>query len=461
MKKISSYLLATLAIVVATVSCKKDPAPVPDPEQPVISSAKLTDTKGEKEINVGDNVLFNATASTKNSTLASYEVSIKLNGVVLGSAQGSLTKETETVSKEITLTIPQGLVTEDCYPSVVVKFTNKDSQEVSQFLEDADNVKILGPKFPETLFLVDNNNVVYNMTKKDEGKFVTSDDITNLGNSFKYAENVIQGEIDWTQRVWGHVDGHVALISQVTGDNIPVPDSEGFGLIWLGFDAKKLSVEKMINFIVNLDLNSMADDSSNKVFWNMEMHRDCKVTFANYPKNANEMVQCDRFDFFDGNTARYTGQTNNWEVYYIPSTSWIVVKDFWNVTGTDGCLWITGENAGLPMQPYCQIPINWFANGAEIPTSAISCVKGTDDLWYATAYFKANFGFKIYDGYSWANELQWTSVTPETLRITPMEEDPETHAVDGNYGVASDTFVEGLYTFFYNPDTQEAGLIKY
>lgn len=78
-------------------------------------------------------------------------------------------------------------------------------------------------------------------------------------------------------------------------------------------------------------------------------------------------------------------------------------------------------------------------------------------------YLKESFGIKVYaTAPSWANEVSpWISLTPETLVISELTQDPETGAVDGNYGNAGTSFTEGLYMLHFNSSTSEASLERY
>ncbi|MGN0190765.1 MAG: hypothetical protein ACI39U_03845, partial [Candidatus Cryptobacteroides sp.] len=204
--------------------------------------------------------------------------------------------------------------------------------------------------------------------------------------------------------------------------------------------------------------NYMAEDSGNKVYWNIELIQDCQVVFLNYPDGM--LLQGDRFADVDRNSARYTGHTlANFEIYYILDTKWLIVKDQWSHTPA---LWVTGENGSLPMEPYCQThPFEWFAGGAKVSYDAASFVKTGEDTWKVLMYLKSNFGIKIYDARAWANELSWESTTPETLKITPVEVIPETGNTDGNYGVAGTSFTEGLYMMTYDKVTKKVALEKH
>ena len=201
----------------------------------------------------------------------------------------------------------------------------------------------------------------------------------------------------------------------------------------------------------------MADDQGNKVFWSFKLVNDCRIVFLNFPEGT--LPQSDRFADADKNTAHYTGHTGDkFEIYYIPDTKWLIVKEQWNATNV---LWLTGDNSSLPMAPYCEKhPLNWFASGVDVSYGTLSCIRTGEGKFKALVYLKENFAFKIYDGWSWGNELQWESETPETLVISKMET-TEDGKLDGNYANAGPSFTEGLYMFSYDKATKKASLVKY
>lgn len=447
MKKHLIWALAALALT--AISCNKpvtpDPGPEPEKTAPKILSASLRGAGGATEIIAGESAKFTASLENDNTgTLASYSLKVTHQGWTIAQSEGALAGNTANL--DVDLVLDPGAITEAFYADVQLVVVNSNNLSASKTLSEAENVLIKPEPAPEKLYLVDNNSSVYEMALFSPGFYKTDADLAAIGTSFKVAEKVNGSSIDESGKVWG---------------SFPVPDSESFGLLWLGFNIATQKVEKMINFTVVADITKMAEDYGNGVFWDMEFHKDCKVVFEGYGANAEEMVQKDRFDCFDGNTARYTGQTTKWEVYFIKSEKWLVLRDHWYTFGIKKCLWVTGANASLPMLPIGVRPLNWFAEAGELPTSSLSCVTKDGVIWEVLMYMKANFEIKVYDKRAWANEQQWTTITPNLFTITPMEADPETGKMDGNYGVAGPDFVEGYYTLKFNSDTNEAGLYSY
>lgn len=448
MKAKSLLLLAALSI--GAIACKKQDIPAePDqpvnPEAPVIVSASLRGPAGETEVEAASPVVFKAEVSVKGSTLDRFILSIKNGEEILGQAEFQLSGTSTTVEREFDFAISPASVEADFYPEVTMKITNTDDLYTEETLSIDNNVKIKAPIILEQLYLIDNNSHLWTMKPAGaKGCYRTEGNLGTLGTSFKIASNINpDNSIDPSGKVW----------------EFNTPDAGEYGLRWLGFDYFNEELSKMIDKTIVLDYTYMADDQGNKVFWNMELVQDCRVVFLNYPDGM--LLQGDRFADVDKNSARYTGHTlSNFEIYYIPDTKWLIVKDQWN---HNPALWVTGENASLPMQPYCLThPFAWFAGGVKVSYDAASFIKTGENSWKVLMYLKSNFGIKIYDARAWANEItDWVSTTPETLRITPMEVIPETGDLDGNYGVAGTSFTEGLYMMTFDRNTKKTALNKY
>ena len=423
-----------------------------EPAAPVIVSAQLKGANGEAEIVAGNPVKFTASVTVENSELQDYTLEIKNDGIVIGSASGELTGTSATIEKELTLDVNPATLEVPFFPVVTLKVTNKDEMYAEKTLTEAENVKITTIELLDALWLVDDLGAVYQMSAvaEQKGKYRTTASLEVLGTSFQIVSKVTpEGAIDASGENYGTFD---------------TPDGGEEGLYWIGYDIFTEELSKCLNLTHTLDYTKMDTDGAYKVYWNATLVQDCRVVFLNYPEGLQ--LQPDRWSDVDGNTARYTGHTNeHWEIYYNPDANWLVLKEQWLTTLS---LWITGENAGLPMSPYAgDFAFNWF--GADQTNTnhwrswdrATFVMKG-ENKWEIVLYLKANFGIKLYYGAaSWGAECSWTSTTPETLVISEVTADPETGELDGNYGNAGPSFTEGLYTLKYNSGTEEVSLEKY
>lgn len=447
MRYFNSILM--ISALLLSFSCKKDAVEpeTPEPKAPVIESASLRGPEGETAVEAGTPVTFTANVSVSDSELGTWTLEIRQGTELIASASGELSGTSAVIDEDLELSVSPVTIAEDFYPSVTLKVTNTDEMYTEKTLTQEENVQITVPVLPEKLYLVDNAGNTYEMAATSErGRYRTSVDISGIGTSFSVASAVTGGAVDPSGDVW---------------EGLATPVSE-YGLKWIGFDVFTGEVYKMIDHTVTLDLNAMSDDAPYKVYWNQAFVQDCEVEFLNYPDGMQ--LQGDRFADVDGNRARYTGQTKeNFEVYYLSDVNWLVLKYQWNDLSS---MWLTGENGSLPMSPYVDgHPINWFAASfnAENSTSGMSLVKEDEDNWRLLIYLKDNFGIKLYaTAAAWANEVNpWISLTPGTLVISPMEADPDTGKVDGNYGNAGPSFSEGLYMLRFNSSTSEASLDRY
>lgn len=444
MRYLKSFLILAAASVLA-FSCKKDePAVVTKPEAPVIENASLKGLNGESVVIAGNNVKFSATLKVKGSKLGKFSLEIKKEAEVLASAEFELEGTETLVEKEFDLPLSPVTLDAPFWPDVTMKVTNTDDMFTEEKLAQENNVQITTPELFDALYLVDINGKVWQMSPTaTKGSYRTEGDLTGLGSSFSIVSKLNEDNtIDNSGKVW----------------TFDTPDTGEYGIKWIAFDQFTEQMSKMLDLTIPIDFSKMANDQGNSVFWSFQLVQDCRVVFLNFPDGT--LPQSDRFADVEKNTARYTGHTGNqFEIYYIPDTKWFIIKEQYIATDV---LWVTGMNASLPMSPYCEKhPLNWFASGVDVSYATASCIRTGEGKFSTLLYLKENFAIKIYDGWSWGNELQWESETPETLVISPMEADPETGKVDGNYGNAGSAFTEGLYMFSYNKTTRKASLVKY
>ena len=360
---------------------------------------------------------------------------------------GCLTEELEgteaLVEKEFDLPLSPATLDAPFWPDVTMKVTNTDDMFTEEKLAQESNVQITTPELFDALYLVDSNGKVWQMSPTaTKGSYRTEGELTGLGSSFSIVSKLNEDNtIDNSGKVW----------------TFDTPDTGEYGIKWIAFDQFTEQMSKMLDLTIPIDFSKMANDQGNSVFWSFQLVQDCRVVFLNFPDGT--LPQSDRFADVEKNTARYTGHTGNqFEIYYIPDTKWFIIKEQYIATDV---LWVTGMNASLPMSPYCEKhPLNWFASGVDVSYATASCIRTGEGKFSTLLYLKENFAIKIYDGWSWGNELQWESTTPETLVISEMAE-TEDGKLDGNYGNAGASFSEGLYMLNYNKASRKASLVRY
>lgn len=443
MRYLKSFLILAVASVLA-FSCKKDePTVVTKPEAPVIENASLKGLNGESVVIAGNNVKFSATLKVKGSKLGKFSLEIRKEAEVLASAEFELEGTEALVEKEFDLPLSPATLDAPFWPDVTMRVTNTDEMFTEEKLAQENNVQITTPELFDALYLVDSNGKVWQMSPTaTKGSYRTEGELSGLGSSFSIVSKLNEDNtIDNSGKVW----------------TFDTPDTGEYGIKWIAFDQFTEQMSKMLDLTIPIDFSKMANDQGNSVFWSFQLVQDCRVVFLNFPDGT--LPQSDRFADVEKNTARYTGHTGNqFEIYYIPDTKWFIIKEQYIATDV---LWVTGMNASLPMSPYCEKhPLNWFASGVDVSYATASCIRTGEGKFSTLLYLKENFAIKIYDGWSWGNELQWESTTPETLVISEMAE-TEDGKLDGNYGNAGASFSEGLYMLNYNKASRKASLVRY
>ena len=444
MRYLKSLLIMAATSILALSCNKENGSQATKPEAPVIENASLKGLNGESIVIVGSKVNFSADITVEGSKLSALSLEISKGAEILASSEFTLEGTAAHVEKEFDLPISATQLDAPFFPEVKIKAVNTDDMFTEKTLTEEENVKITTPELFDVLYLVDNNGKCWQMSPTSiKGSYRTDGDLSEIGTSFTIASKITEdGKVDASGETW----------------TFDTPDSGEYGLRWIGFDQFTEELSKMIDNTITVDFSKMAMDGEHYVYWSFILVQDSRVVFLNFPDGA--LLQSDRFADVEKNTARYTGHTGQlFEIYYIADTKWIIVKE--QYTCKDA-LWVTGENASLPMSPYCdKHPIFWFEAGASLSFDAASCVKTGEGKFKTMLYLKDNFALKIYSERSWGTELDWTSTTPETLIISERKADPETGKIDGNYGNAGASFTEGLYVLNYDKSTKNVSLEKY
>nr|AIF26779.1 hypothetical protein [uncultured bacterium fosmid pJB92C9] len=442
------HFSAKMLLIAATAlffSCQKEQQEEKkDPQAPVIAAAALTGVNGETTVRAGAPVKFTADVTVQNSELDTYTIEIKKGDDVIGLAGGILSGASAKIEETIEVAVNPQTLEAEFTPTVYVKVTNKNDQYVEKTLDAASVCKICPPSLMDVYYMVDNNGACYELSKMaDKGCYRSYVDLEGIGANITICEKVTgTGAVDPSGKTWA----------------FETPTSE-FGLKYIGFNAITEELFKMVNYTVTMNRLEMDKDCNKwNVYWEQVLVPDCEVVFLNF--NDKMKLQSNRFANAVDNTARYIGDYGEkFECYYVDDTNWFIIKGQWS---DNTVVWVTGEGASLPMDPYTDgHPLDWFKGNPDCAYSAVSCVRESESVYSALLYMKETFAIKLYDYWSWANELAWTSITPETIVISPMEEDPETGKVDGNYGNAGPAFTEGFYTLTYNKLTKEVSLVAY
>jgi len=421
-----------------------------DPGAPVIASATLRGENGETQIQAGQLVKFSATFTVQGSELYTYSVEI-YNGSTLLYEYEKPAKPN--VEETISLNLQPSSVTEEFYPLVKVTVTNTDEMFTEKTLSNQESCLITPVTAPQKVYLVSNGmKIDMNPVAGLAGVYKTSGSLESIGSTITIAEKVTEaGAVDQSGRKW----------------EFNTPETGEYGLAWLKFDYYSETIEKCLDHVVELNCANMGTEpawaglpyANDKVFWVISLVQDCQVKFVNYPSGLQ--LQADRFEDADvaAKTARYTGHTCNAEVWYSAEHNWLILHAAYSAPAND-FIWLAGENASLPMTPYCQenYSIDWFYNYPQHYSDCVLVNAGNNN-WRGLLYLKNTFGVKLYNQRAWGGWFStWSSATPDYIVVS----DPDPNGgEDGCYGNSGPSFTEGLWMLEFNTLTKKVKLSKY
>lgn len=447
--RIQSFLLGLVVLASCEAKVNKDLVWPQWASRPLVEDASLTSLTGGKSVNAGDIVKFSAHVYDDYSDLASYTLEFKANNAVIASVAGTLSGSSADIYLETEMPFGAYYAEGAFYPEVSLCVTNVVKGKTEKRLDNDHNVSVVRPATPDRLYIVDNLGQTFVMERQGKSyDFKTSASLAPIGRSFWIAEKVVSGKPDFSSLVWGKRDGNYMVVKSGEGTEIPTPSSQGYGIKDMRFSMYSFEISKLVNHTVEIDWDKMEPDIKGgahyRIMNNVALVRDCQVVFKGFPDVKN-CLQTDRFADIEAGSARFTGPSRPWRFFYNEDNKWLIVNTYNN---EDDLVWVTGKNAGYPLEPHTDCQFDWF--GTE-PHGYLSAVKVTDDeyIFRLQLYLESNFELKLYSWVAWAMELTWHSVTPQTLTVN-----------DENYGLAGSTFKPGVYMLTYNKYTQEASLEK-
>ena len=294
-----------------------------------------------------------------------------------------------------------------------------------------------GPDQPDPdaapLYLVDDNNNVWEMSVLEGTHLRTNELTAGIGTSFRFAEKYKDGAIDETGKVYGPFDLDPAFA--VYGQK---PHQ-------IGFDTAS---EKVI-YKELIDKNKLGTtDDGRLVRWVVTLPSDCEVEFINFDRPVSELVNTVGFADIDDSAkkARYIGVSQNYELWYRPDLQWL---DFSNNIADDKMFYI-GKNCSFAQEPYIEYPCT--EDLSRMTGNTLSLFKMSADVFKTNVYLADDFGFYLYKDYTWATCVNaWTSATPDLL---------VSHNTEYTFGTQNveQPFTPGIYTLEYNRKDNTIGL---
>lgn len=421
----------------------------PNISQPKIENAKLTGPNNESSINAGQSFKFTAYISDIYNDLVSMDLTISINNRIVFQEEVPLT------GKEADVHIQGHLpfIANFTGPAVpVVKLTainNEVGGKTEMILPEEDNITVNRPQTPDKLYVVDNLGQVFELFPIEglEHDFITNDDLSDFGQSFKIAEKLSGGnKIDYTGTVWGTKDGEIISIGDESGSPILVSSSE---------KVKKIAFNTY-SFIVSGAAPAIIIDKGDFIVstyegyksLNLSLSKGDELEFVGFGDDVSGILRPDFFINISENKANFDGQAGEYTLHYNESNGFVYIE---NPAKTfPDALWMDGTGLGFPQSPYIATS-EW---GWDKPTDYIFCKKTAEGVFEAVIYISPGFGFKFFTRKGWESseypeyKAHNFTVTPSEL-IQPHKWTPETWDGNGDLTPGS-AFTPGVYKIEIN-----------
>jgi hypothetical protein len=418
MKKIF-FILSLLLVLASCADDVKGPSSWPDwptISTPTITNAVLTGINGETTVNAGDSIKFSAKIADEANDLEAYQLLIMMNGSEILNKKGALSGRSQDISIKALLPFTPGFMTGKPEVSILA-YNVMENDTTNLTLDDASSISVVRPATPSKLYLVDNNGVVFEMIRQtgtDYG-FVTSGDLSNIGDSFKICEKVTGGKPDYSSLVWGNVDGSIAIVKSETDKPITTPKEAGYFLDNISFDMLSFNIDKTLAITIDVDKNKFEDIGGSYLGTTIKLVKGTKIRFLNFGSDVSGMLRPEFFTNISGTTAKFDGPTATYQLKFYKTNGFLYIERD-HFAFYPEVMYIVGTGAGLPLKPY-KTTLAWDFS---YPHQWIFFKKTGDSSFEAILYLDATMGFKFYRGYGWAQEEDTKngySVSPSNIVI--------------------------------------------
>ena len=416
MKKIMTFVLMLSCLYLFSSCVDKVDKNIAWPEwasRPVIADVAV---KADRhEITAGETVKFIAQVHDNFNELKGYTLEIKYGNNVVLTKNGNLDGNEAVIDLDFVMPFAANLDAGGFYPEVTLTVVNSDNGTSVKRLANDSNVSVLRPSLPERLYIIDNNGRSFELRKGAGYVYSTSSpDLADMGASFHIAAKVSGNAPDFSDYVWGYTDGGIAIVGSA-GNAIRTPDSEGKGFRNFGFDSYSFMIDKLVDYTVTLDMSKMQEQEQGGVTYLAEekvrLIKDCEIVFEGFG-DLKSMLQPDRFSILSGNTAKFTGHTQDWSIYYDKNDNWLIAD--YAVGNTSGQLWVTGEKACFPLgNDDSANELNWFKGDGKDRYATLAAIKDENGDFSLLVYLKEAFVIQLYRWIKWSTNVRLTSLTPE------------------------------------------------
>lgn len=378
------------------------------PSRPVIENAKIS-AGGSNSITAGDNVNFTARIQDKYCPLESYTLEIRYGDNLVYETSAEIAGNEASVSLDFAMPFAAYLPEEDFYPEVSISALNAKGGKMTIRLSKENSLSVARPNNPEKLYVTDNESHVYVLEKTSEPMLYRSADtdrLKTLGTSFFISTGLENGKP--SGYIWGQKDN---TISVNANDMIKTPDTGGYGFKSLGFNIYSFTIDKVVNLQVTIDKNDMAVFDQGGIQYlskeNVTLVRDCEVIFNGF-SDLSSILQPDRFVITGDNTAKFTGNTQQWSFWYDTTDSWMILN--YAINNTSGQIWVTGDRACFPLgNDDTGNQLNYLKGDGKDRYATLAAVKDDEGHFRIMLYLKADFIVQFYRWIKWSSIVSLTS----------------------------------------------------
>ena len=405
--------------------------------RPIIGNPVVS--AGTGSVVAGSEVNFHAEVSDEYNELSDYTLQVSYGENVVYSHKTAIEGNSAVIDLDFVMPFAAYLDAGDFYPEVSLTVRNVENGESTVRVAKENNVMVVRPEAPQNLYIVDSDGTVLELSKgTDEYVYSTSsEELAGLGESFWIAEKTAGTAPDFSGFVWGSGEDGALVIVQEGGDPVRTPDSAGYGFKSMGFDIYSFKLDRLVDYTVTVDKSSMSSGEESGVSYlsmeNIRLVRDCEVVFSGFGDLAS-MLQPDRFEILDETTAKWTGHTQNWSIWYDVPDNWMIVN--YAINNTSGQLWITGTKSCFPLgNDDTANELDYFAGDGKVRFASLSAVKDDNGDFSIMLYLKDGFALQLYRWVAWATLVSLESLTPDIGTITD----------DGVYIMQGASFTPGVY----------------
>lgn len=389
--------------------------------RPIVEDAVLLGADGSKDVTAGDKVVYSAKVHDDYNDLANYTLTVSYGGNTAARKAVEISGSAVDIDLEFTLPFAAGLA-DNLVPEVTLEVTNVANGKVSRRLDADHNITISRPELPGELFLIDEKGGTYSLVKEEASysySLKEGVDISGLGKKFVIAAKAASGKPDFTGFVWGQGEDGIVTI-EPDGDWIPTPDSGGYGFKKLSFDSYSFTFEKLVNYKVVVDKETMDTQEQSGVNYlvaaKVKLVRDCEVEFVGFG-DLKSMLQPDRFVILGENTAKFTGHPRNWTFYYDVDDNWMILN-YVNFNEADQ-VWVTGQKACFPLGNESSSNVfKYLASDGKDRYATLAAVMDEKGVYRCLVYLMEEYVIQLYSWVKWSTAISMNSLTTGLAEIS-------------------------------------------